>query len=236
MEKECKKCWNCGELKTLSEFGIDNSRFDKLNPRCKVCIRTANKISAKAHPETAQRKHQKRYKRDKVRIIDRINAQVIKRVKEQNYIVRTEKKCSKCQTVKPISCFTKHARTADGFRYQCNECLSEFRKTLEYQNQNRKHKHTRRARENNAEGSFTADDVSKIYHSQKGCCKYCLVEVGNDYHLDHIIPISRGGTNYPENLQILCETCNLRKAKKTPEEFFQIYSIEVLRQKKTAVN
>ncbi len=31
-------------------------------------------------------------------------------------------------------------------------------------------------------------------------------------HIDHKIPVSRGGTDYPENLQTLCDECNLNKS------------------------
>lgn len=33
-------------------------------------------------------------------------------------------------------------------------------------------------------------------------------------HVDHIVPVSRGGDNGLRNLQILCSTCNLEKGSK----------------------
>jgi RHS repeat-associated protein len=40
---------------------------------------------------------------------------------------------------------------------------------------------------------------------------------GNERHRDHIIPRSRGGDGTPENGQILCRDCNLRKRDRMPE-------------------
>ena len=39
---------------------------------------------------------------------------------------------------------------------------------------------------------------------------------GQDYHVDHIIPISRGGLHHPDNLQILPADINLSKGAKHP--------------------
>ncbi len=51
-------------------------------------------------------------------------------------------------------------------------------------------------------------------------CLYCKknIEFGKD-HLEHKIPISRGGTNIYENLGIACSKCNLEKGNKTEEEY-----------------
>lgn len=50
-----------------------------------------------------------------------------------------------------------------------------------------------------------------------GTCVAC----GSTEHLtvDHILPVSRGGTNEPDNLQCLCRHCNSTKGKRTNDEW-----------------
>lgn len=74
----------------------------------------------------------------------------------------------------------------------------------------------RRARRKAAEGNHTKEDVLRIYDAQKGKCACCKGKVGNSYHVDHIQPLSKGGSNWPSNLQILCPTCNGSKHNKDP--------------------
>ncbi len=41
---------------------------------------------------------------------------------------------------------------------------------------------------------------------------------GPNYHIDHIVPYSRGGKNHIDNYQLLCGHCNRTKSNKIGEE------------------
>lgn len=74
-------------------------------------------------------------------------------------------------------------------------------------------------------GSHSAKDVRAQVRSQRDKrgklrCWWCNTIInGKAYHVDHRIPLSRGGSNAPENLCITCPTCNLSKNNKMPHEF-----------------
>lgn len=84
--------------------------------------------------------------------------------------------------------------------------------------------HRRRARKLNSEGAHTAADIRLQWKSQTDRqgrlrCWWCGgVIVGADYHVDHRIPLARGGSNGAENIVIAHPTCNLSKGAKTPQE------------------
>lgn len=77
----------------------------------------------------------------------------------------------------------------------------------------------RRARILAADGRYTPLDILKIYAWQQGKCYWCKALVGNTYHVDHIVPLARGGSNRPENLCVACQPCNNHKYTKMPYEF-----------------
>lgn len=77
----------------------------------------------------------------------------------------------------------------------------------------------KRAKRAAAAGSYTADDVARILKQQRGRCAYCRRRVGDGYHVDHIVPLAKGGTNWPRNLQIVCAPCNGAKHASDPIAF-----------------
>lgn len=79
--------------------------------------------------------------------------------------------------------------------------------------------HKRRALLKGADGTHSAEDVERINAAQCFECVYCGASTATKKSVDHIIPLSRGGSNWPDNIQILCPRCNRAKWDRTDEEF-----------------
>ena len=77
-----------------------------------------------------------------------------------------------------------------------------------------------RARLRHITGTHTGQQLREQYERQKHKCYYCGEKVAwDECHIDHVIPISRGGSNDISNLVITCSVCNLEKHNKFPWEF-----------------
>ena len=58
-----------------------------------------------------------------------------------------------------------------------------------------------------------------LFGQQEGRCNGCETEFPfRSFTVDHIVPQSRGGTDHPENLQLLCGHCNSVKGNR-PQEY-----------------
>lgn len=53
--------------------------------------------------------------------------------------------------------------------------------------------------------------ILKILQDQNNICAYCFNDMSENYHLDHITPLSKNGSNKVRNLIFCCSNCNLRK-------------------------
>lgn len=78
-----------------------------------------------------------------------------------------------------------------------------------------------RSKKYGVECKVTIDQLRELLYAYYGTpCKYCGKRLDmNTLVLDHIIPISKGGSSNIENLQIICRTSNGVKGS-LPEEYF----------------
>ena len=83
----------------------------------------------------------------------------------------------------------------------------------------KKLKHSIRKRNHNRSIKYRAQKRKILYNRQAGKCAICGKQLQIDDHtsiedyftLDHILPVSRGGSNGLDNLQGLCMQCNHEK-------------------------
>jgi len=77
----------------------------------------------------------------------------------------------------------------------------------------------RRARVKQAKGSVTKEEIKGLIDNNQNCywCK-CMVNNSNR-HLDHYIPLGKGGDNTIDNMVISCVSCNLSKGALMPGEW-----------------
>jgi len=79
----------------------------------------------------------------------------------------------------------------------------------------------RRARLANSEGEFMTAEFEELGREFNNRCVYCggsESEVG-PLLPDHVIPLSKGGTNFIQNILPVCRSCNSRKGNKDLEKF-----------------
>lgn len=84
--------------------------------------------------------------------------------------------------------------------------------------------HKRRTQKLQAGGSFTTSELQAVIAAHTNpktgelICAWCGKPIKGQYHLDHWIPLSKGGTNEAGNLRIMHPKCNLKKNAKLPSE------------------
>ena len=128
-------------------------------------------------------------------------------------------------------CGTSQRLTSNGVCVYCNNKTvsekysndAEFRdKQAAYRKANNEkynsHTRNRRAKIKGLDGKHSQLDVWELFDKQEGRCPYCDIYL-RTWHVDHKTPVSKGGYNGPENLQLTCPTCNLKKHNKTDGEF-----------------
>lgn len=135
-----------------------------------------------------------------------------------------QSRCKKCQNKQPNRAEQQrrsNAKHRDDIRIR----RKAYRRTERGRAVRNADNHRRRAKHLGVETHYSADDVQlqiKAQTDKRGVlhCWWCGKAITNGkYHIDHAIPLTRGGTNSANNIRISHPHCNLKKNTKLPSEF-----------------
>ncbi len=125
------------------------------------------------------------------------------------------KQCVGCMEHKQFNAFYKATTTEDGYNRYCKNCCKVNRALENVRKRDRRSKISMRQRHRAAGLKIECDDtitLAKVFRRDRGTCQICGKWVKPRYaSLDHIVPISKGGTHVWSNIQLVHLVCNLRK-------------------------
>lgn len=195
--KTCSKCGQEFPATTEYFYQHKNRKGKKvLTGQCRTCIKRKSSNYREANP---------------------IKAKESKRRAVQNHRDRHNARGRKWAENNPEKKRAIERRYRDSHPERCRE--SNKRWLDRNPHKRREYTGLRRKRKTSAAGRYTAFDIQVMYRAQKGLCWWCGKQLNGNYEIDHRIPVSRGGTNYPNNLCLCCRACNRSKSDKLPGEW-----------------
>lgn len=208
-----KICTKCLVSKSVGNFAKDKRAHDGLCFRCKECMSAQNKAYRIANREALKEKADKRRAAD-----PGLGARYALKWRQ------THPERAKAGYLEYGKSNKEKIAAKDAKRYASNpeKAAAQYAKWIALNPESiRVRAANRRARLKQAKGSHTTTDVLDLLALQKYKCAACACSIKSGYHVDHIVAISRGGSNDRLNLQLLCRRCNLSKHAKDPVSFMQ---------------
>jgi 5-methylcytosine-specific restriction endonuclease McrA len=167
---------------------------DRKSWRCRLCDREHCRRRKEADPER-YRGHGRRWWE--------ANRDAISERNRDSYAANREEECRRKREAYAANLERERQRSRDYTR--ANRVKDKERK------------HRRRARKLGC--VVTEADFREVAEKSGGLCSICRAYVPEGLrHIDHIIPLDKGGAHSPENLQMLCYRCNTSKGAKLPDE------------------
>jgi 5-methylcytosine-specific restriction endonuclease McrA len=242
-----KHCKYCGIRKVSSEFNTNPRMKDGLRTGCRECNNKANKAWRKLNAstvhntkkfctgchtnKTAKEFNQNKSARDGLQSICKLcsTKRAIEyrktepeKIRKQDKLSRTRRAHKRSAEFKRWYVANRHnVLTYQAQRYKANaEYFIAQRR--EYQRNHpevvRAASHNRRARKKKAKGYTTGKQTQGRIDYYGGLCWICKAPYAV---MDHVIALSRGGTNWPANLRPACKACNSSKGSKHPKAFLE---------------
>ncbi len=234
-----KQCTKCKEVKPATAFSRNKGRKDGLQSRCKECRKVAASPAGRA--DVAARKAKKAEMRGaglkkcgRCKEVKPLTAFGRDKGRKDGLVSRCKDCCkssrAKYRAENREKVMASHAKWAQsnpekvkarGAKYRAENPekvkASKAKWRAENPEKMKGYNHSRRARKQNAPGTFTAEQLKARFDYHGNRCVYCLCE--GSMTLEHQIPLARGGSNWPSNLVPACGKCNYTKNDKTPSEF-----------------
>lgn len=112
-------------------------------------------------------------------------------------------------------------RKAREYRAKNKDKIASRRQSKEYKAKDVLQRQKRRARKySTGDGTITIQATEELLTMQNNRCYYCSCELGDDKHLDHYFPLSKGGVHSINNVVWSCPPCNLKKSATSPLTLF----------------
>ena len=206
-----KICTKCNYEKDLIEFGNLSTTKDGKQFRCKECrnlsARESTQRADSNHKEVLKKSYQKhKEKRIKEKAEYRESNRKLLADKQKEYYRENKEECIEYQ--KKYRAYNKERIRDYGKMYRATEQGKTVKRNSD---------HKRRTLTKN--GDVTVQQLKELYLTAKNCY-WCNTKLNkNNTHLDHLMPLSKGGEHTLSNLVISCRKCNLSKNAKDPIEF-----------------
>jgi 5-methylcytosine-specific restriction endonuclease McrA len=194
-----KPCSKCQEAKPVTEFHKNGYAADGLRSACKACTAEINRASIRRHHD--KRKAEKRAAYYAVRDTPEFQA----KRKAHREATKAQKRAYDAE---------RHRKNAEAIKARVRDWVA----------QNRDRRRTivtnydarRRAW---AGSGVSTSELRAWLISQPKRCYWCGSDCAENRHIDHYVPLSKGGKHELANLVIACGPCNLRKNAKDPLDF-----------------
>jgi 5-methylcytosine-specific restriction endonuclease McrA len=188
-----KKCAKCQLEKATNDFGKNCSETDGLSAYCKKC--------AKAYRNQYWNDNRDRKNRDRREL--RQGQLELSRSKDRKRYQRDKERIQE----RSAKYYANNPDPKRASAKQWAEANSERVREL-----NRIHQLSRRARKID---QFIEDvDPNIVYEMHGGMCGICEDLIQGKFHVDHVIPLSKGGMHGYANVQPAHKFCNLSKGAK----------------------
>lgn len=240
--QKTKVCSTCKEEKPIGRFSKKKRLKDGLNGQCKDCQAAYyKKFYAERREEQLARTKKYREenppspeKHEEIKARDR---EKWRKNREAHSIKRKERYWDESSGIRKRNIERCRAWVSENIdrvyekmrQYYRTNAESVKERVRQYEKNNpektkelsRVKTNRRRARLASSGKQYTRHDIKRLYDLQRGKCANCGCSIKGGYHIDHRVPVAKGGDNSPTNIELLCKQCNLKKAAKLPHEFAQ---------------